>query len=186
MDDYKIVELYLNRDERAIEATDEKYRAYLTKIAYNVLANDEDSKESVNDTYLAAWNYIPPQKPSVLRTYLAKLTRRISIDAFRHKNRDKRRESCYAESLCELEGMLTGDNSLNDTVNGHLLTDAIEKFLRALPSYERQVFIGRYYFCDLLSDIAVYCGGSESKIKSTLYRTRNKLKTYLEKEGFYL
>ena len=186
MDDNKIVELYLNRDERAIEATDEKYNAYLTKIAYNILANDEDSKESVNDTYLAAWDSIPPHRPSVLRTYLAKLTRRISIDAFRRRNRDKRRESCYAESLNELEGMLSCGNSLDDTVDGHLLTDAIEKFLRALPSYERQVFVSRYYFCDPLSDVAVYCGGSVSKIKSTLYRTRNKLKTYLEEEGFYL
>ena len=79
MDDKRIVELYLARDESAIEETDKKYSAYLTKIAYNILADDEDSKESVNDTYLAAWNSIPPQKPLVLRTYLAKLTRRISV-----------------------------------------------------------------------------------------------------------
>ena len=186
MDDKTIVELFLNRDEAAISETEKKYDKYLTKIAYNILMSDEDSKESVNDTYLAAWNSIPPQKPNILQTYLAKLTRRISTDIFRRKNRDKRRSSEYATSLSELEEMISCKVSIDDVVDGHLLANAIENFLRELPTYDRHVFIGRYYFCDPLRDIADYCGGSESKVKSTLYRTRNKLKVYLEKEGFYL
>ena len=98
MEDEQIVTLYWDRDETAIQETQTKYDRYLTKIACNILADMEDSRESVNDTYLAAWNSIPPQRPSVLSAYLAKLTRRISIDRFRYRTRDKRRDSQYA--LC--------------------------------------------------------------------------------------
>ena len=98
MEDEQIVTLYWNRDETAIQETQAKYDRYLTKIACNILADMEDSRESVNDTYLAAWNSMPPQRPSVLSAYLAKLTRRISIDRFRYRTRDKRRGSQYALS----------------------------------------------------------------------------------------
>ena len=101
MNDEQIVSLYWDRDESAIRETEEKYDRYLTKIAYNILNNPEDSRESVNDTYLAAWNSMPPHRPSVLSAYLAKLTRRISIDLFRYRTRDKRLGSEYAISLSE-------------------------------------------------------------------------------------
>lgn len=103
MQDEKIVALYWERNETAIHETEQKYGRYLTKIAYNVLADLEDSKESVNDTYLSAWNSMPPHKPEILSTYLAKITRRISIDIYRKKNRKKRQPSEYALSLEELE-----------------------------------------------------------------------------------
>ena len=102
MEDELIVDLYWNRDEDAIGKTQEKYDRYLTKIAYNILANVEDSRESVNDTYLAAWDSMPPHRPAVLSTYLGKLTRRISIDCFRGRTRAKRAPSQYAMSLEEL------------------------------------------------------------------------------------
>ena len=108
MEDEQIVTLYWNRDETAIQETQTKYDRYLTKIACNILADMEDSRESVNDTYLAAWNSIPPQRPSVLSAYLAKLTRRISIDRFRYRTRDKRRDSQYALSLSELDDCVSG------------------------------------------------------------------------------
>ncbi len=184
MDDKAIVELYFERNETAIEETEKKYSLYLTKIAYNILMNEEDSKESVNDTYLAAWNSIPPQRPTVLKTYLAKLTRRISIDIFRRKNRDKRRNSEYAASLCELEEVISGDSSIEDTIEMRILSESIGNFLKKLPKTERVVFVGRYYYCDSLKDIASYCGISESKTKTVLFRTRKKLKDYLKKEGF--
>ena len=104
MEDEQIVTLYWNRDETAIQETQTKYDRYLTKIACNILADMEDSRESVNDTYLAAWNSIPPQRPSVLSAYLAKLTRRISIDRFRYRTRDKRRGSQYALSRLRVRG----------------------------------------------------------------------------------
>ena len=184
MEDAQIVCLYWDRDETAIRETENKYDRYLTKIAYNILYDMEDSRESVNDTYLAAWNSMPPHKPSVLSAYLAKLTRRISIDCFRCRTRDKRLPSEYAISLTELEDCLSGGNTTEEAVNVKLLADAIGIYLRLLPENARTAFIGRYYFLDPLKEVAAYCGMSESKAKSLLYRTRLGLKEYLKKEGY--
>lgn len=186
MQDEKIVDLYWQRDEVAIRETEQKYGRYLTKIAYNILANLEDSKESVNDTYLAAWNSMPTQRPSVLSTYLAKITRNSSIDIFRKKNRAKRQASEYAISLTELADCLSGGNTTEETIDVKLLAEAINAFLRSLPEEARDTFIGRYYFLDPLREVAGYCGMSESKAKSMLYRTRLRLKEYLREEGFEL
>ena len=184
MEDAQIVCLYWDRNETAIRETENKYDRYLTKIAYNILYDMEDSRESVNDTYLAAWNSMPPHKPSVLSAYLAKLTRRISIDCFRCRTRDKRLPSEYAISLTELEDCLSGGDTTEEAVNVKLLADAIGIYLRLLPENARTAFIGRYYFLDPLKEVAAYCGMSESKAKSLLYRTRLGLKEYLKKEGY--
>lgn len=184
MRDDEIVTLYWKRDERAIKETKNEYGRYLFKIANNILADLEDSRESVNDTYLAAWNSIPPQRPSVLSTYLGKLTRRISIDLFRKKNREKRRSSEYALSLNELEECIPGGSMPEDEVEVKLLAKSINDFLRMQPEEARNLFVGRYYFLDSLKDVARYCGMSESKAKSILFRTRCSLKTHLEQEGF--
>ena len=186
MEDETIVSLYWDRDERAIRETEEKYDRYLTKIAYNILNNHEDSRESVNDTYLAAWNSMPPHRPSVLSTYLAKLTRRLSIDIFRRRNREKRKGSEYAISLSELGDCVSGGNTTEEIINVKLLADTIGIYLRTLPEDARNLFIGRYYFLDSLKEAAAYCGMTESKAKSLLHRTRLGLKEYLEKEGFDL
>lgn len=186
MEDEKIVSLYWQRSEDAIRETEEKYDRYLTKIAYNILSNHEDSRESVNDTYLAAWNSMPPHKPSVLSTYLAKITRRLSIDIFRHRNREKRKGSEYAISLSELGDCVSGGNTTEEIINVKLLADAIGIYLRTLPEEARTLFIGRYYFLDSLKEAAAYCGMTESKAKSLLHRTRLGLKEYLIKEGFDL
>lgn len=186
MEDEKIVSLYWDRDEAAIYETDCKYGRYLTKIAHNVLADMEDCRESVNDTYYAAWNSIPPQRPSILTTYLGKLTRRISIDMLRKRTRDKRGGSEYALSLNELEGTLSAGNTTEEAMDEKLLGEAISNFLRTLSPEARNTFIGRYYFMDPLAEVARYCGMSESKAKSMLFRTRQKLKDYLLREGFAL
>ena len=186
MQDEKIVELYWNRDESAIRETQEKYENYLYKIAYNILSDKEDSNESVNDTYLAAWNSMPPHKPNVLSTYLGKLTRRISIDIFRKRNRIKRQGSEYALSLTELQDCVSGGNSPEQDYEAQILGEAINTFLRTLSQDARNVFIGRYYFLDSVKDVAKYCGISESKAKTLLFRTRNSLREYLKKEGFDL
>ncbi len=186
MNDKEIVELYWKRDENAILMTQEKYQRYLTKIAYNILTDLEDSRESVNDTYLAAWNSIPPHKPEVLSTYLGKLTRRISIDIFRKKNAAKRQASEFAMSISELADCLPGGEMPEDTVETKLLAATINDFLRKQSEEARNLFIGRYYFLDSLKDVAAYCNVSESKAKSTLFRTRCALKEHLRKEGFVL
>lgn len=184
MEDEQIVSLYWERNEAAISETETKYDRYLTKIAFNILNNYEDSRESVNDTYLAAWNSMPPHKPNILSTYLAKITRRLSIDIFRGRNRQKRQGSEYALSLSELGDCVSGGNTTEEIVNVKLLADAIGIYLRLLPEDARNAFIGRYYFLDPLKEVASYCGMTESKCKTVLYRTRLGLKEYLEKEGF--
>lgn len=184
MQDERIVALYWERNEAALAATQEKYDRYLTKVAYNILSDLEDSRESVNDTYLAAWNSIPPHKPRALSTYLGKITRRLSIDIFRKRRSEKRQASEYALSLTELEDCLGTDDTPQDAAEACLLADAIGAFLRALPTDTRALFIGRYYFLDPLREVALYCGMSEAQAKSRLFRARQSLKDYLKQEGF--
>ena len=186
MNDDAIVALYWQRDESAITVTQEKYNAYLMKIARNILNDTEDSEESVNDTYLAAWNSMPPQKPVVLSTYLGKITRRISISMFRKRNADKRRGGEFALSLDEMEEVLGDHMEPEKEIEAKLLGELLNQFLRSLKPDERRTFIGRYYYMDPLKEVAAYCGMSEGKAKTMLFRTRVKLKEYLKKEGFVL
>ena len=127
---------------------------------------------------------MPPQKPNVLSAYLAKLTRRISIDLFRYRTRQKRQGSEYALSLTELEDCLSGGNTTEEAVDAKLLADSIAAYLRTLPEPSRRTFIGRYYYLDPLKEVAAYCGMTESKAKSLLYRLRLGLKDHLTKEGY--
>ena len=186
MKDEEIVELYWQRSEDAIKETSVKYQAYLSKIAYNVLSDFEDSKECVNDTFLAAWNSMPEHRPSILSTYLGKITRQISIDVFRKKNSMKRYASEYALSLSELEDSFADNETPEKIFDAKLLDDTINAFVRSLPEESRKVFIGRYFFFDSVKTIAKYCGISESNAKAILFRSRQKLKEYLVKEGFTL
>ena len=184
MEDEAIVSLYWQREESAIRETERKYDRYLTKIAWNILADREDSRESINDTYLVAWNSMPPHRPGVLSTYLGKITRRISIDRFRCRTRQKRGGSEYELSLSELGDCVSGGNTTEEIVNVKLLADAIGIFLRLQSEEARNAFIGRYYYLDSVREVAAYCGMSESKCKTLLHRTRLALKDYLRKEGF--
>lgn len=186
MKDLDIVNLYWERNEDAIHQTQMKYGAYLAKVSYNILADFEDSKECVNDTYLAAWNSMPTNRPNNLGTYLGKITRQITIDLFRRKNRTKRYASEYAISLDELGDSFSDGTTPEQELDAKLLIEAINRFLRALPDDARNTFIGRYYFFDSIKEVAAYCGMTESKVKTTLYRTRQSLKAYLVKEGFDL
>lgn len=183
LEDSQIVSLYWDRNETAIDYTDKKYGKYLAKIAYNILADREDSQESVNDTYLAAWDSMPPHKPQVLSTYLGKLTRRISIDLFRRKNSQKRGGGEYILSLQELESCI-GNDTTQQAVDMQLLTKTIEKYLQEISPEARNVFLGRYYYLDPVKKVAAYCRISESKAKILLYRTRQGLWEHLQREGF--
>lgn len=186
MNDDMIVDLYWQRDENAIRETEQKYGRYLSKIAYNILSDFEDSRESVNDTYLKAWNSMPPHKPNVLATYLGKITRQLSIDIFRSRNRKKRRASEYTLSLSELEECVSGGDTTEQSIDLHLLAEAIDSYLGSLSSEARNTFVGRYYYMDSIREVAAYYNMSESKAKSMLHRTRLGLRTYLEQEGFVL
>lgn len=186
MEDAEIVALYWSRNEDAITQTKAKYGAYLNRVAYNILSDLEDSQECVSDTLLAAWRSMPDNRPKNLRTYLGKITRQVSIDLYRRRNRMKRYASEYAISLEELGDSFTDGRTPEDELNARLLTEAVNHFLRSLPKDARNTFIGRYYFFDSVKNVARYCGMSESKCKSLLYRTRQSLKAYLQKEGFDL
>ena len=186
MQDDLIVALYWKRDEAAIKETEQKYGQYLSKIAYHILSDIEDSKESVNDTYLKAWNSMPPHKPEFLAAYLGKITRELSIDIFRRRNREKRKASEYALSLSELEECVSGGDTTQESVDLHLLAKAINTYLYTLTPKARVVFVGRYYYMDSIKEIAAYYNMSEAKTKSMLYRARIGLKAYLEKEGFHV
>ena len=184
MKDNEIVELYWKRNEDAIHHTQEKYQGYLFRVAYNILADIEDCEECVNDTYLAAWNSIPPHRPHALSTYLGKITRQLSIDVFRKKNALKRYSSEYAVSLDELSDTFSGGKSPEQILNAKMMNQAVNFFVHALPEDAQKAFFGRYFFFDSIKDIAGYCGMKESKLKSLLYRTRQQLKMYLIKEEF--
>ena len=140
MEDNLIVALYWKRDETALKETAQKYERYLTAIAYNILCDREDSKESVNDTYLKAWNSMPPNRPFALSTYLGKITRQLSIDRFRTKNRKKRRASQYALALSELSDCISKGDETKETVEVRLLAAAIQEYLNTLSDEARNLF----------------------------------------------
>lgn len=184
MEDRQIVDLYWARSEDAIFQTQKKYGAYLHKISGNILSNPQDREECVNDTYLAAWNSMPVQRPGVLSTYLGRIVRQLSIDVFRKKSSIKRRTSAYAVSLAELEDTFPGGTDPEQELDAKLLENAIARFLRTLPADARNAFVGRYYFFDSMKEVAAYCGMGQGKLKSLLYRTRQALREALREEGF--
>lgn len=184
MEDQKIIDLYWQRSEQAIQETDSKYGGYCYCIAYNILANREDSEESVSDTYLAAWRAIPPKRPGILQAFLGKITRHLSIDRWRRRTAEKRGGGEIVLALEELEDCLSDGLSAEDAVQKKELTVFINRFLDALPETERNVFLCRYWYVDAVQDIADAFGFSVGKVNSMLFRTRQKLRRALEKEGY--
>lgn len=183
MDDKSIIELYFARDEDAITQTDKKYGSYCYSIAYNILANPEDAEESVSDTYMATWNAIPPRRPSVLATFLGKITRHISIDRWRERTALKRGGGEVPLVLEELENCIPDAQNVELDFERKELLRIYLSFLNALPVAERRVFLCRYWYVDSVETIADRYGFSQSKVKSMLHRTRLKLRKQLAEEG---
>ena len=184
MEDNRIVDLYWQRDESAISETAVKYGKYLNSISYQILLNAEDAEECVNDTYNDAWQSMPPHRPSILSTFLGKITRRISIDLWRKYSAEKRGSGVMALALDELEECVSGTGDVETEIERQELQKKLNDFLLALPQVDRRVFMCRYWYMDSISDIAKQFAYSESKVKSMLYRTRIKLRAMLEKEGY--
>lgn len=184
MEDHRIVDLFWQRNESAISETAAKYGAYLYSISYRILSNAEDAEECVNDTYNDAWRSMPPHRPSILSTFLGKITRRISIDLWRKYCADKRGGGEIALTLDELEYCVSGSRNVEVELERKELIQKCNTFLMMLPKTQRQVFLCRYWYMDSVSEIAKQFGYSESKIKSMLYRTRKKLREMFEKEGY--
>lgn len=183
MDDEKIVQLYWERAESAIAETDRKYGSYCQSIAYAILQNSQDAEECVSDTYLHAWNAMPPHRPSVLSTFLGKITRRLSIDRWRNANRLKRGGGQLPLALEELGECIPGGQNPEEEVNRRLLAQIIDRFLLSLSVTERRIFLQRYWYLLSIAQIAQSQGFSQSKVTSLLHRTRCKLRKQLEKEG---
>ena len=186
MEDIKIIELFFNRDEKAIYETQLKYGNYCYSISYNILKNNEDSRECVNDTYLNAWNSMPPHKPSILSAYLGKLVRNLSIDRYRKYKANKRLANEFTVSLDELDECVSSNNSLKDVLDGKYLSETINIFLSTIKKEDRKIFVCRYFYFDSISDIEKRFNYSSSKVKMSLKRTRDKLKDYLVKEGYII
>ena len=182
--DDRIVELYWERSESAISETADKYGDYCHYIAYNILYNQEDAEESVNDTWLDAWNNMPPHKPSILSTFLGKITRRISIDRWRRRHADKRGGGEMDLVLDELEDCVSDPTDVETVIEQQEMARIIKEFLEGLPLNERKVFMCRYWYMDSLSSIASQFDFSESKTAAMLHRTRKKLRDKLESEGY--
>lgn len=185
MEDSRIVELYWQRSESAIEETAAKYGKYCYSIAYNILANAEDAKESINDTYLGAWNSMPSHRPSILSTFLGKITRRISIKKWQEKYAKKRGGGEIVLALDELSDCIPSEQSVEKEIEMAELSKIIDNFVMSLPMTEMRIFICRYWYLDPISAISQQFGFSQSKVKSMLHRTRHKLLLHLKKEGVF-
>lgn len=185
MEDQKIVELYWQRKERAVEETARKYGAYCTQIAQRILGNREDALECVNDVYQGCWDSIPPNRPENLRTYLGKLTRRISMKRWRSRDARKRGSGETALSLEELGECVPDGKLIDEALAAKELVNTIDGFLRTLPQQERQVFILRYWHGFPVKEICKRSGFSKSKVESMLHRTRGKLREKLREEGYF-
>ena len=184
MDDQAILDLYFARSEKAITETDAKYGGYCYSIAQNILANREDAEESVSDTYLAAWNAIPPQRPGILSAFLGKITRRISIDRWRARSAVKRGGGQLMLALEELADCVSPEPTAEQLFLCRELADSFNRFLAALPVTDRNVFLCRYWYLDSIQTIADNFGFTQSKVTSMLHRTRQKLRQHLTKEGY--
>lgn len=185
MTDESIIELFWRRSEEAIRNTAQKYGNYLMKVAMNILNCYEESEECVNDTYFAAWEQIPPDRPQKLLPYLGRITRCRALNRYDYL-KAKMRNSDFTLQLSELEECLTGANSAETQFEAGELAAAISAFLRTQDSEVSNIFVRRYWFSDSITEIAKRFCVSESKVKSVLLRTRNRLKKYLESEGYHI
>lgn len=181
MEDEQIIQMYFDRDEEAIRETERKYGKLCFQLAYQILGDREDSKECVNDAYFSLWNAIPPAQPENLMAFFCKITKNLSLKRLDYIQAEKRNPN-LAVSMTELEDILS-DDQLCSGLEIQELGQLLNRFLRGEPPDARRVFIRKYWFFDSVGDIATRYAFSESKVKSMLYRTRNRLKKYLAKEG---
>lgn len=183
MEDRAIVALYWARDERALTETAAKFGAYCRKIAMNLLGSVSDAEEVENDTWLAAWNSMPENRPARLAPYLGRITRNLALDRRDKAGAQKRGGGQVEVVLEELEGCLSSPVRVEHTVEAAETARLISDFLRSQPETARNIFIRRYWYCDATADIAARFGIPEGRVRVTLHRTRERLKHYLTEQG---
>ncbi len=182
MTDDEIIDLYWKREETAITESEIQYGRYCYSISYRILNSHEDSKECVNETWLNAWNVIPPQRPDKLSLFLGRITRNLSFDKFRADRAAKRGGGEIAFVLEELEECLPAVNKTEKAALDKELIEVINRFLYSLPNRECNIFLLRYWYSNPLKEIALKLSMTENNVKASLFRSRTKLKAYLEKE----
>lgn len=184
MEDEEILDLYFARNEQAVAETDRKYGGYCFTLANSILNDPQDAEETVSDTYLKAWNTIPPKRPNIFKMFLAKITRNLSFSRWRKYTAEKRGGGELELVLEELEGCIAAPGSVEDRMNGQELVNAIRAFLDTLPVREQDIFLRRYFFVEESAVIARRYGMKPATVLRTLSRTREKLRNYLTQEGF--
>ena len=183
MEDQKILELYWDRDEQAIVETQIKYGKWCTGIAYRILESQEDTEECVADTFMSAWDHIPPQRPTAFRAWIGKVTRNLALSRYRKQHAGKRGSGEVALALEELGDCVSGDESPEGSLDRELLYNTINTFLGELDQLHRVVFMRRYWYLDPIAQIAGRYDMSVNQVNSLLYRLRQQLRSRLEEEG---
>ena len=186
MEDGKIIALYEERSETAIEETEKKYGRYCHYISFGILGNDEDAKECVNDTYLRTWNAIPPARPNNFRTFLGKIVRNLSLNRYEKMTANKRGGSQVPLVLSELEECIPASTDTEQVVTDLVFKSVLNEFLRDLPQETRKLFVRRYFYLSPVKELAEEFHMSENQVAVQLFRTREKLRVLLEKEGITL
>ena len=182
MEDSAIIDLYWGRDQRAVEETAGKYGSFLHSLSWNILRSRGDAEECVNDTYLRAWNAIPPERPAAFRNWLGRITRNLSLDRWKASQAAKRGGGMEV-LLGELAECVPCSEGPQKALEDQALAELLNGFLRGLPAENRRMFLGRYWYGEGLAEIAASLGCGQGKVKSALFRTRKALRAYLEKEG---
>lgn len=183
MEDSRIIDLYWTRSQQAIMESERKYGAYCRAVARNILTREEDAEECVNDTWLRAWNSMPPQRPTMLQAFFGTLTRNLSLDRWRRERAEKRGGGAVELALEELEECLAAREQVEQAVEAEHTARLISDFLRKQSKPDRQLFVRRYWYLDDIRTLCRRFGMGESQVKSRLYRMRKKLQAELEKEG---
>ena len=183
-DDKQIVELYWQRDEQAIAETAAKYETYCMKISQNILSDRADSEENVNDTYLHAWQAMPPQRPAILSAFLGKIARNLALNRYKARSAQKRQGDVFALSLDELDDCAVSLPDPESETAAAELGASISAFLRTQSEEVRSMFVLRYFYCESIEELSARFRCGESRIKTTLLRTRRKLREHLIKEGY--
>lgn len=183
MDDASIINLYWERSEKAIKETDIKYGRLCSRLSNNILNNASDAEECVNDSYLTVWNRIPEERPVHFSAFLCRIVKNLSLKRLEHNTAQKRNPELLV-SFEELQGCLSSNNSPEEKLDAEELGKAISDFLRKQKELNRNVFIRRYWYFDSVKKISEDLHVKEERVSVILFRTRNKLKEYLEKEGY--
>lgn len=185
MDDSKIIELFFDRSENAIAELDAKYGKACRRLSMNILNNELDAEECVNDTYLSAWNTIPPKNPDPLSAYVFRLVKNFSLNRYKYNNAEHRKSN-YGCNIDELSECIPGSENPENTFIAEELTKSIERFVAGLDEINRMIFVRHFWYLDSYEDIAAKSGLRQNTIRTRVSRVKNSLTKHLKKEGFTL